>query len=79
MLLKRKVSESLRIGDQVVITVLAVRGQQVHLAIKAPESVGVWREEAYRQRKGASNESEPTVVVCTWLGQTVVEEVEKST
>jgi carbon storage regulator len=79
MLLKRKVGESLRIGDQVVITVLAVRGQQVQVAIRAPESVNVWREESYQPRKGASSESEPTVVMCTWLGQTVVAEAARST
>jgi carbon storage regulator len=70
----RKVGERLRIGDQVVITVVAVRGQQVHLKIIAPESLAVWREEAYRQ-KGTTPATEETVEICTWLGQAVLREV----
>jgi carbon storage regulator CsrA len=33
----RKVGDRLRIGDQVVITVLAIRGRQVHMKISAPD------------------------------------------
>ncbi len=37
------------IGDEVVITVLEVRGDQVRLGIKAPRSVSVHREEVYAE------------------------------
>jgi carbon storage regulator CsrA len=39
--------ESIRIGDDVTIKVLAVTGQQVRLGIEAPRSIGVHREEIY--------------------------------
>ncbi len=73
----RKVGDRLRIGDQIVLTVLAVRGQQVHLKISAPESVGVWREEVY-QPKGTSGAARETIEVCAWLGQTIFREAESA-
>jgi carbon storage regulator len=70
----RKVGERLRIGNQIVITIVAIRGQQVHLKVNAPESMAVWREEAYRE-KGITPATEETVEICTWLGQVVLREV----
>ncbi len=70
--LSRKVGERLRIGDQVVITVMAVRGQQVQLKISAPESVAIWREESYQPPKDKNAEGVPKIEVCAWLGQTVL-------
>jgi carbon storage regulator len=43
--LSRKVGERILIGDQVVVTVLAVRGKQVCLGIEAPKTVPILREE----------------------------------
>jgi carbon storage regulator len=68
MALTRKVGERLRIGDDVVITAFAVRDRKVHLKITVPESVTIWREESYQQLEGPSNNAEPTVEVCAWLG-----------
>jgi carbon storage regulator len=67
----RKVGERLCIGDQVVLTVLAVCGQRVHLKIDAPEGMTVWREDMYQEEKGTAEGSGPTLEICTWLGQTV--------
>lgn len=70
MALTRKIGERLRIGDDVVITVFAIRDHKVHLKITAPESVTIWREESYQQQEGPSNKTEPTIEVCAWLGGT---------
>lgn len=48
-MLSRRANESLMIGDDVVITVLEVRGDQVRLGIKAPRSVAVHREEVFAE------------------------------
>ena len=45
LVLNRKVGERIVIGDEVVLTVVAVHGQQVRIGIDAPASVPVWREE----------------------------------
>lgn len=55
LILTRKLGESLLIGDDVEITVLSVRGNQVKLGIKAPKEVAVHREEIYKQIKESEN------------------------
>lgn len=45
LVLSRKVQESLVIGPDVTVTVLAIRGQRIQLGIDAPRSVVVLREE----------------------------------
>ena len=50
LILTRKARESLRIGDDVTVTVLAVKGNQVRIGVQAPGEVGVYREEIYRRR-----------------------------
>jgi len=45
LILTRNTSESIMIGDDVVVTVLAVNGKQVRLGIKGPPSVSIDREE----------------------------------
>lgn len=47
LILTRKVGEVLVIGDEIEVTVLGVRGQQVRLGIKAPKDVSVHRQEIY--------------------------------
>lgn len=49
LILTRKLGESLRIGDDVEVTVLTVRGNQVKLGINAPKDIAVHREEIYKQ------------------------------
>jgi carbon storage regulator len=53
LILTRRTGESLRIGDDVEVTVMAVNGSQVRIGIKAPRSVAVDREEiaARKQRE----------------------------
>ena len=45
LILTRRVGESLMIGDDVTITVLGVKGNQVSIGVKAPQEVAVHREE----------------------------------
>lgn len=47
LILTRRISESIIIGDDVKITVLGVKGNQVRLGIDAPKDVSVHREEIY--------------------------------
>lgn len=47
LILTRRVGESLIIGDDVVVNVLGVKGNQVRIGIDAPKNVSVHREEIY--------------------------------
>jgi carbon storage regulator len=49
LILTRRVSEALIIGDDITIKVLSVKGHQVRLAIDAPREVSVHREEIYQR------------------------------
>ncbi|NVK32073.1 MAG: carbon storage regulator CsrA [Gammaproteobacteria bacterium] len=49
LILTRRVGESLVIGDEVTISVLGVKGNQVRLGVNAPREVSVHREEIYRR------------------------------
>ena len=51
LILTRRAGEALMIGDDVSITVLGVKGNQVRLGIEAPRSIAVHREEIYRRIK----------------------------
>lgn len=49
LVLTRKLNESIMIGDNVKITIVDVKGDQVKLGITAPREVSVHREEVYRE------------------------------
>ncbi|MEZ5534719.1 MAG: carbon storage regulator CsrA [Thiolinea sp.] len=49
LILTRRVGETLMIGDDVSVTVLGVKGNQVRLGINAPRDVAVHREEIYER------------------------------
>ncbi len=49
LILTRRVGETLMIGDEVSVTVLGVKGNQVRVGIQAPKSVAVHREEIYKR------------------------------
>ncbi len=59
--LYRRSGESLVIGDEVVITVLDVVGNQVTLGVKAPPTVEVEREEFYMQRLRDGGQTQPNM------------------
>lgn len=61
LILTRRVGETLVIGDDVTVTVLGVRGNQVRLGVNAPKDVAVHREEIYQRiqnEKDAENLTE---------------------
>jgi carbon storage regulator len=68
LVLTRRANQSIMIGDDVVVTVLDVRGDQVRIGIKAPRSVDVHREEVYLAlqrdagREGAAPAGEEAVI-----------------
>ena len=47
LILTRRVGESLMIGDEINVTVLGIRGNQVRIGVNAPKNVSVHREEIY--------------------------------
>ena len=49
LILTRRVGESLMIGDNVNVTVLGIRGNQVRIGVNAPKDVAVHREEIYER------------------------------
>ncbi len=49
LILSRRPGESLHLGDDIKITVLSVKGQQIKLGLDVPEHMPVYREEIYRK------------------------------
>jgi len=49
LILTRRIGETLMVGDDVAITVLGVKGNQIRLGVDAPKDVSVHREEIYQR------------------------------
>jgi carbon storage regulator len=61
LILTRRVGETLMVGDDVTVTVLGVKGNQVRIGVKAPPDVAVHREEVYdriKNEKGKAGHKE---------------------
>lgn len=57
LVLSRKAGESVRIGDRIRVTVVSVSGGQVRLAVDAPDSVSIHREEVFERIVAANREA----------------------
>ena len=55
--LSRKPGESVIIGNDIEITILEVKGEQVKVGIKAPQSVGIYRKELFEQIQESNREA----------------------
>ena len=59
LILTRRVGETLMIGDEVKVTVLGVKGNQVRSGVDAPRDVSVHREEIYDRIKEEKQQKKP--------------------
>lgn len=49
LILSRRIGETLMIGDEITVTVLGVKGNQVRIGVNAPKNVAVHRDEVYQR------------------------------
>ncbi len=49
LILTRRIGETLMVGDEVTVSILGIKGNQIRLGINAPKTVDIYREEIYRR------------------------------
>jgi len=57
LILTRRVGETLKVGDEVSVTILGVRGSQIRIGITAPKGISVCREEIYQKDDASGSDS----------------------
>ena len=64
LILSRKISEKIMIGDDISVSIIEIRGDQVRIGVDAPRTVKVYRQEVYDAIKAenkAASESTPLI------------------
>lgn len=62
LILTRRVGETVMVGDEITVTVLGVKGNQVRIGVNAPKSVAVHREEIFERIKREGEAPPPAAV-----------------
>ncbi|MCR5218785.1 carbon storage regulator CsrA [Treponema sp.] len=62
LILSRKVDQKIRIGDEITLTIIEVRGDQVKIGVEAPKNVKVFRQEVFEeiQNENMAASKQPT-------------------
>ena len=60
LVITRRVNETLMVGDDVTVTVLGVKGNQIRIGVNAPKEVAVHREEIYDRIKAEKQQESDT-------------------
>lgn len=55
LILTRRIGETLMVGDDITVTVLSIKGNQVRLGVNAPKHIAVHREEIYERVQANTN------------------------
>jgi carbon storage regulator len=69
LVLSRRLNQSIMIGNDIEITVIDIKGDQIRLGIKAPRSVSVHRSEVYRDIQNENKKAIEAAVTPTDLGK----------
>lgn len=60
--LSRRINESIIVGNEIEITILEIKGDQVKIGISAPKSIPIYRKEIYLQIQQSNKEAAETTV-----------------